>query len=236
MRTFIPIAFFTILFSSCQTYQYMTVASDNTEHNENNEFVAETDTLRITYNFNGKNGPVNIHIYNKSSTALEVDWKRSSLIIGEKPLSFYNPDLQINGSIARSIVQPRGSGASLDATVHAQEGVEFLPPHASITRSGLYITKRLLDTRSLATSKEVIRGTMSKVNLYSASFSKNNSPMLFRCYLSFVVPASGEAIFATEHSFYVIELKEGVAQPQYVIPERNKAGDKFFVSGLPTRY
>ena len=235
MRTLIPIAIFSILFSSCQTFQYLTVASDNTNHNEKNEFVAESDTLRITYNFNGKNGPVNIHIYNKSSQALEIDWKRSSLIIGEKPFSFYNPDLRVEGSIARSIVQrTAGSESSLNATIRGQEGVEFLPPQSSIVRSGLYIKKGLLDTRSVTTRKEVIAKTGTKVT--KASFSKANSPILFRCYLTFVVPGSGQAIFAAEHSFYVTELTESMAQRQYVIPDDTKAGDRFFVAGLPLRY
>jgi hypothetical protein len=233
MRTFIPFVLLTVILSSCQTFQYLTVASDNTSHNEKNEFVAESDTLRITYNFNGKNGPVNIHIYNKSSQALEVDWKRSSLIIGEKPFSFYNPDLQIEGNIVRPVIQ-RNSASSLDATIRKQEGVEFLPPQSSILRSGLYIKKGLLDTRSVTTRKEVIAKTGTKVT--KASFSKANSPILFRCYLTFVVPGSGQAIFATEHSFYVTELTESMAQRQYVIPDDTKAGDKFFVTGLPLRY
>jgi len=231
MRTFILIAFLITLLSSCQTYQYLTLASDNVSRNEKNEFVAESDTLRVTYNFNGKNGPVNIHIYNKSPQALEIDWKRSSLIIGDRPVPFHISELQIDGSVVRSAV-PRSS-ATINATVHGQEGIEFIPPHATIQRSGLYIKERLFDTKSVATTRETVKIDASKVKITRASFSKETSPMLFRCYLTFVIPGAPGIIFATEHSFYVSELLQTVTQPQYLIPEKNKAGDKFFVTGIP---
>ena len=235
MRTFILIAFLITLLSSCQTYQYLTLASDNVSRNEKNEFVAESDTLQITYNFYGKNGPVNIRIYNKSSQALEIDWKRSSLVIGDRPVPFYTPDMEINGSITRSSI-PQIAGSSVNATIRRQEGIEFIPPHAAISRSGLHITKHLIDTRSVHTLKEKVKGQgLGKMQVTRAAFSKNSSPVVFRCYLSFVVPG-GETIFAKEHSFYVSELEQAAVQPQYVMPEKNKVGDKFFLRGIPAQY
>lgn len=235
MRTFILIAFLSVLLPSCQTYQYLTLASDNTRHNDKNEFVAESDTLRVTYNFNGKNGPVKINIFNRSSQALEIDWKRSSLIIGDKPVPFYIPVTQIDGTITRSQVV-RNTG-SITATIQQREGLEFIPPRSAIQRSGLYIKKRLFDIKSAVTSKEIVKAeTGGKVKINRTSFSKDNSPMLFRCYLTFVVPGTVETVFAMEHSFYVAELLQSASQPQYVISDKRKAGDQFFVSGLPPQY
>ncbi|HNC30155.1 MAG TPA: hypothetical protein PKX08_09130, partial [Cyclobacteriaceae bacterium] len=74
-----------IVCTGCSTYQYVTVSSPLKTQNE---FIAENDTVKISYDFSGEQGPVKISIYNKLSTPLYVDWSKSALIIGDMRKSY----------------------------------------------------------------------------------------------------------------------------------------------------
>ncbi len=231
MKLFLPVVLIVSL-SSCYRYQYLTLSSDNTRLNEKNEFVAENDTFRITYNFYGKNGPVNVTIYNKLSQALEIDWRRSSLIFGDKPISFYQPDLKVTGDISR-LSGLRTANSSINAVVQRQEGVEFIPPRATIFRSGLFVAKSFLNVESTSRPGKKVKAQGDfKKEASAISFSKENSPIILRGYLTFDLPEKGEQIFSIEHTFYVSELVETVATPQYILPDKGKAGNKFFIGRL----
>lgn len=227
MRIFIPLLFVIISFTSCITYQYYTLGSEDARLNENNEFVVENDTLRIVYSFYGRGGPVQLKVYNKSAEALEIDWRRSSLIIGETPLSFYQPDLKIDGDVnsTRSITFRGTTNSSIDAVVRRPQSMEFIPPHSSITRSGLQLARKPV----VQPAQQPHRGAGKPLTVKS-SFSKENSPMIVRSYLTFTIPGRGELTFPVEHSFYVSELVQTTAAPGYILPAKEKAGNRFYLS------
>src|ERR1044071_1557039 len=134
MRTPLLLCLGVILLSSCQ-YQYMTIASDTIPVNNKNEFVVETDTLLITYSFHGLNGPVQVSIYNKSNIGLEIDWKRSSLIIGDKPYNYYKPVMQISGVVENN----RRRDNDVTGTITAREGTQFIPPASGISKMEFHL-------------------------------------------------------------------------------------------------
>ena len=136
IKNLLPI-FIVVSFSSCSHYQYATLSAENIpKDDKKNEFVAESDTLCIVYNFNGKKGPVSITIFNKSDMPLQVDWKKSALIVDDKPIAYYQPDWNINGSISTTPGILTTSSSTLQANVTGREGLEFLPPHSFISRKG----------------------------------------------------------------------------------------------------
>src|SRR5215211_6890458 len=98
MRLILP-ALVSFIFSSCYTYQYFTVSSNYLSKNEENEFIAENDTLKIVYHFSAYNSSVKLTLYNKTNEPLEINWKKSALIINEKATSYYSPNLLLNGSV-----------------------------------------------------------------------------------------------------------------------------------------
>jgi hypothetical protein len=137
MRTALLIFFSVIAFSSCNTYRYITIASDNASLNDRNEFVIETDTVSVVYNFHGRNGPVKISVYNKSGHALQVDWKKSALIINDKPVIYYKPDLWIKGSIENAAALATTN--TINVRISGEEGLEFLPPRSAMSRTGVLL-------------------------------------------------------------------------------------------------
>lgn len=58
--TVIPLLF--CVSCATTTFQYATINSPDIVKNDQQEFVVENDSLRLTYDFSGKNGPVHISI------------------------------------------------------------------------------------------------------------------------------------------------------------------------------
>lgn len=232
MKKWLPILFVVIFFSSCSRYQYATLSSDIPKDKED-EFVAESDTLRITYNFNGKKGPVNITIFNKSGLSFQVDWKKSALIVDDKPTVYYQPDWHINGSVSTSSESLSTSSSLIMANITGQEGLEFLPPHSFISRKGMVIKKSnefFAMPGDVVKEKMKIQGISKKT--VKGSFTKENSPFVFRSYLTFIQLGSSENMFSVDHSFYVSQLLETVAGPDLIWPDPQKPGNTFFLNEL----
>jgi hypothetical protein len=126
------------LYSSC-TFEYFTLSSDQLSKNENNDFVIENDTLKVTYRFSGEKRPVSITIYNKSNEPLEIDWKKSALIMNGQATSYYSPNLYVNGSVQqdtakRYVFGDRSFLANVTADIYVNEPSQFIPPKSSISK------------------------------------------------------------------------------------------------------
>jgi len=228
MRLFLLFIYSGILFSSCTTYRYATISGSNIELDERQEFVAENDTVRIVYNFYGSKGPVKLSIYNKLPVGLQIDWKRSAMVIGQASYSYYSPNLTVNGDVNTSAWTRRS--ASIDATITREEGLEFLPPGAVSHHTGPFIA----DTAFQNTAPLSIPGPplvigRSKVKASKASFTPNNSPLLFKSFLTLLTAGQEPQVFTTEHRFYVSEVLETAAVPFQVWSEPEQTGNKFFM-------
>src|SRR4051812_46882763 len=98
MKTYIPLSVALLLCISCSRYQYATInGSSGITTNDKLEFVAENDSLRLVYNFNGANAPINITIQNKLQKPVYIDWQRSALIVNDKAISYVLSELKIEG-------------------------------------------------------------------------------------------------------------------------------------------
>lgn len=232
MKQYLLFIFIAFSLSSCYYYQYATLSADNISKDSKNELVAETDTLKITYNFNGSKGPVHITIYNKSDKPVQVDWKRSALILDEKPIAYYQPVWNINGDITSPIVQTIPASQNVKANVTGEEGKEFIPPHSFITKEGDYVygKRKFFVLPKDAVKKDVkIMGWKKQVT--NAFFTKENSPLVFRNYLTFVCNEDGlEKSFSVDHTFYVSGILETSVQPELIWTEPVKPGNSFFIS------
>src|SRR5438045_9585163 len=97
MRIFLLIILLTGLFTSCSRYQYVTITSSDIRKNDKQEFVIENDSIRIQYNFNGADAPINIAIENRIDVPLYIDWPQSALIINNKAISYVPYTVRIEG-------------------------------------------------------------------------------------------------------------------------------------------
>src|SRR6187402_1014325 len=73
--------------TGCMKYQYATVHS-NLNQTQNKEFISENDSVKVVYDFNGRDLPVYLTVYNKLDRPLYIDWKISSLIIDGRSFNY----------------------------------------------------------------------------------------------------------------------------------------------------
>jgi hypothetical protein len=205
-----------VIFCSCSSYRYMAVDSDNIPRNDKNEFVVETDLIRVTYNFHGKKGPVQINVYNKSNEALQIDWKKSAMIVNETPVAYYKPDLWINGDVDKT---SSSSTRTFNGRIYREEGVEFLPPQSGVSKTGAWLG----DCAEMKGLSNTIR------NSHPVNFTMDNSPLVFRSYLTFTRPGKEDDNFTTDNVFYVsaISVKKGSFDIQWL--NNSKKGNEFYM-------
>jgi hypothetical protein len=173
-----------ILLTSCTVYHYTTVESKSIQKNDQAVFTQENDTMRIDYNFSGSGGPVAIKIFNKSNQPLYVDWKRSSIIVNDKAISYFNPDGRIDGTISSQSIQLTNQVSAGDAAVHAdlrvQPGSSFIPPHTYSQNTYVYLSSFVNSRIPIEQMKpEKLQIDKFEYNLRKIYFSETNTPLFF---------------------------------------------------------
>lgn len=218
-----------LFFSACSSYQYMTVNSAQLKKNDQHQLVFENDTLSLTYDFNGKDGPVSINILNKTSEPLYVNWKKSALIRDEHPLSYFDPRVPFSAG-ATSYNSRYVSNASLHGTFTLPEGVAFIPPGSSISKELVYLAQSgptvLLLPDSLKPQK--LSGTYGMdVKYLQNHYDEFGSPIKFKSYLTFTIGLNNTLEFAESCDFYVSEVIDTKTAPvDFTLYQQQ--GDKFF--------
>jgi hypothetical protein len=200
-----------VIFSSC-AYQYFNISANHLAKNENNDFVVENDPLKVTYRFNGDNAPVKITLLNKTDEPLEIDWKRSALIMNGQATSYYSPNLYVNGSVqqgtSRHYIFGDGSFlATVNADIYVNEPSQFIPPKSSISKIPLILPVHSLELPS----DQLKKATHNSGNQYNIKYKKiehssQESPFSFRSYLSFHYAGDPNKTFSLDHHFYVSEI------------------------------
>lgn len=223
MRSLILLSIIIISFTSCSRYQYFTLQGSNISKSSSGEFVAENDTMRVTYNFNGQGGPVWVSVYNKTDKSLQVDWKRSALIINGNSVSYFSPDMKLTGEVERPT--SRFSNSAISGTLSGSEAIEFIAPRASVSRQSLRVSPGFLKNPEGEKKEEVVRtqGGIRRV-LYKTYFTEENSPVKFRSYLTMEI--DGKHSFSTDHEFYVTETYQTGAAPASL---EVSSGDQFYL-------
>ena len=192
--TYLMIFFSSILLTSCVSYKIGTISSNSKELNNN--FVFENDTIRISYNFWGKNGLASFDIYNKLNVPIYLDWKKSAFIPNDKMMSYWQDETNTTSSTLYSSYDYWGlfSGKANTKTKSIrQERVGVVLPNAMITTN---------------------KYSLIPINttLPAQTFNLSNTPLRFRNYL--VVSTSEQFdknVFFVDNSFFVssvIKTKE----------------------------
>jgi len=217
----------TILFSGCSKFQYITVSEQNSSKHNNQSFVvAEDETIKIEYRFNGLNGPVNLTIHNKQNQPLYVDWGKSALFINDKRLSYFNTNDAVNLSIENTTIQwgetVSTSTGTASGLIKRDEKISFIPPNSSISQSRLTLRsdfiaypKRQFTKRNIT----LIDGRVIPVR--SILFTQENSPLKFRSYLT-LSSDKHEQELSFDNSFWVSEIIETLAEPKSLPIEDNQ--------------
>jgi hypothetical protein len=236
MIKYLPYTVILLLFNSCTGYKYYTVNSASVAQNDKHEFVIESDSLRLVYNFNGFNAPVNITIQNKLSVPVYIDWQRSALIVSDQAISYVPAEMRIDGGFQGSsykygnISGVKTTSGQIHATASLPPSVDFMPPQTYLTKTQLSIPARFIEQvpETAFQREKYVPVEGRRVSVKKATFTEATSPLRFRSYLTIMVGELTTKPLTLEHSFYVSELMiTGTVPTDMYISSANK-GNMFY--------
>lgn len=176
------------LLISCTNYQYLTVSGLNVPKKEKKELVIENDTLRIQYLFKEIEGGVIVRIQNKTAGPLEVDWRKSAVIINGKTLSYYDPNQSFSGQIQTASRRSFGStvtSGDVIGQLQSGEQLQFIPPMSFIDSRPLNLSINSNYQFSDEKAKKVVLELPNHRVIYKRlHFESETSPAHFRSYIT----------------------------------------------------
>jgi hypothetical protein len=201
--------FSTIL--SCKNYvQVIRTAGVNTEL-KNNLLIYENDTLMISYSFWHEKGLMSFSIYNKLDKPIYVDWKKSSYIDNGVKLNYWRDEVITNSKFQSYIFEgdfEKGSSVSNSKKI---ERITFIPPKSNFYRNSFYIYPKDYFNLKTTTEFEVHPrndDSTIKTNVYSVTFARENTPIVFRNFITFSFNEKFETEFYIDNEFWLTEILE----------------------------
>ena len=211
-----------ILFGCSKQYVQVFKTNSFVETNTDGFYVYENDSLKITYSFWKAKGLMTFSIYNKLKKPLYIDWKKSSYIDNSVKLNYWVDEeitegLSVYGSYYYNgpLLKPgyaisSTSSASISSTVKV-ERITFIPPSSNYYRSQFYILPiNFFKVDTKTEFDEVPRKDKPKksTKVYKSTFTKENSPLAFRNFLTCSFSEDFESEFYVDNEFYIQQVLE----------------------------
>lgn len=204
-----------LLLTSCsqQMYQVLETTSTNTKI-ENNKFFYENAEIKINYMLWEEDGRLAFNIYNKTAEPIYIDWNKSHFIIdgisqeywydAEDITSFYSTssntifETTMSSLLNKPIIEAK-SRRNTTGFVNKTKPKKIIqiPPMSSII-----VSKFSLIKTPFFSCEFPIKTTFSK-DVIKKSFSKEETPLKFRNYLTYSVQESFEQVKIIDNDFYV---------------------------------
>lgn len=226
-----------LFFSSCMTFYYSAVNSINNQvpKNEDGTFTVSKNDISVTYSFIASGGGIVYEIHNKSDDPIFVDWSRSVLIAEDYAVQYRSNRAQIDGHARTTTTTYRftssdfvssTSHSSLTGQIVLPQTELFIPPRSRVSHSPLALSSVLeLDIPASAYERQDLGiGVMANV----ATFSKENTPLRFRSYLTIVNDRDrSQTVF--ENTFYVSEIIRTGSRNNFLEQQTNRVGNRFYI-------
>ncbi len=242
---------FTVLFSGCVQYQYLTLASNIPKNNEG-EFIIENDTLLVKYKFSGLGGPVQIYAYNKLNKPLYIDWNKSAIIIGDHSQSYVTGTATLKGTYNGSTYglsnnrSPYGGNygsnyGRLSGVIQTEKDLSFIPPKTYIDERRLLVKSEFLALDPALKHRINIPTAIGTASAKYVNFDQAASPLQFRSFLTVSANEDLSHSFHFENSFWVSKVIETITSPkeigfqptnQFYNRKSTGVGETFTVIGL----
>ncbi len=241
MRTSLFISITVIIFTSCSRYQYVTISGSDIKKNDKQEFVVENDSIRIQYNFNGHNAPINLTIQNKLNVPVYIDWQQSALIINDKAISYMPNTVPIEGAFNGATVnwnsyRPNSSYSTTSGTINAKailpDKLDFIPPQSYIAKNPMGITNQLIENipDSAVQQVKLTLAGGSYARATHAAFTETSSPLRFKSYLTLIIGEQTARPVAYQHSFYISEVYTTELDPGSFWFNSEYRGNQYYVT------
>jgi hypothetical protein len=216
--------FFAVLLGACTQYQYITIDS-NVYRQDQQSFIWENDTLKIRYIFSGYNCPLTVQVHNKTNQPLYVDWKKSAVVYGDgSRWALWNDESYINTSTSGGAVKVRNytySASSTDGVIHKKEQISFIPPNSYVSVKPLAIVSGFLKPLPRNLREKVSFGNESNTKVDKYSFTQENTPITFRCFLTLSTNDNFNNAIYIDQPFWVSEVLQTYMTPSSVLSSDN---------------
>ncbi len=189
---------------------------------EDNKYVYENDTLKVIYNFWYNKGLVDFTIYNKLDIPIYIDWKKSSYIDNSVKLNYWEDEENTLSAGIQSFYYYNGyynefsdyqhSGRSKTISKSSktkEERITFIPPKSIYKRAQYHILPNDINTfGNNAPYKEVPLNGNSKsiTKFYEKKFTKENTPLIYRNFLTSSLTEDFESEFYIDNEFYISKV------------------------------
>ncbi|GAB3564450.1 hypothetical protein GCM10027578_09930 [Spirosoma luteolum] len=214
MKAFLLGVVAAVMLSSCtRTVQVVTLRGNNVQPVEKEGLVLDNDSLTLRYNFSSERGTMNVTLLNKLDRPLYVDWKRSSLVIGNTKLDYWQDVSDVNlamsgvshGLYSRYLI------GSINGTISRSEPVGFMPPKTTLTKTQFILvpdgTVPLDDRkRTVKTQRSRIMDHTKPVTVNSYAFGADQSPLKFRSYLTLATDKDFKDEFHIDTKFWASDV------------------------------
>lgn len=217
-----------IILGSCTTtyVQLYKTSSVNISNNERS-YKFENDSIEIRYSFWADKGIMSFSIYNKLSTPIYIDWKKSNFISNSFKFNYWYDEERMNGASAGyglssgysykgpllipylTIYESASATVSAFSSIKVKpERITFIPPKSIIYKSPYFLTgSNYPDMNSFEIKSEPrLDKPKKKSIIYFKTFSKNSSPIVFRNFITYSLAEDFKDEHYIDNEFYVSEI------------------------------
>lgn len=222
MKKILKIIILGLILVGCKSYVQVFETNSSIDKDAKGFYVFENDSLKITYSFWKAKGLMTFSIYNKLEKPVYIDWKKSSYIDNSVKLNYWVDEEKTKGLSAYGSYYYDGPllkagyaksntiEASISSTVKV-ERITFIPPSSNYFRSQFYI----FPVKSFKLPKntdfdEVPRKDNPKksTKVYKSTYTKEDSPLIFRNFLTFSFSENFDTEFYVDNEFYINQILE----------------------------
>jgi hypothetical protein len=183
---------------------------------QNEAYVFENDTVKITYSFWAQHGVMSFTVYNKMNIPIYVDWRKSAFIQNDDKQDYWHDVETVNSeSTSRGVAASYynvGVGKSVTTGTSVKtkpERVTFIAPHTQIEKSefaiynvaGVKLNPSEVKIYSAANTYK--SDTTKKEDIAYRKFTQKESVLQFRNFLTFSFNENGNNEFYVDNGFYI---------------------------------
>jgi hypothetical protein len=195
-----------VLLSSCSTYQYVSIHSDQPA-DQSGKFVFENDTVRVSHEFSGLEGPATVAIKNKLTIPIHVSWESSAILLEEQTLPEVRKDMLTINDLDSGNIRWRMILYDSINKRYSSPAVTTISSASEIISHPIYLSSQFLKSPR----KDITSGAHGDSLTYE-TYSPADSPLMFRSRV--VVGVPGHAADTIDQKFWAGKVVTGPLKPR----------------------
>ena len=216
MKLPVPALVIVLFFSSCTSFQYLTVNSPALPY-AGKQFISGKDSLEVRYQFDGYKAVLLLDIKNNSSQPVTIDWKRSAVITNGITLSLFNRVMPITASAAYDTLQntPAVRSATVNGNITVPGETDFIPPFSTLQKKTMQSISQPFNV-TFNYDDALVKETSlkQKIKIPGKAFTAENTPCKIRVYITYTA-GNSQNLFI-ENDFFVSEIFETAKAPSTI--------------------